>query len=166
MTFRTGQCCPVNPFSPWTAAHRSRAGDCLTSSHQFPLGDDSPAVWGSLHVIPCPGTWREVWFDHNPPGQTSVPLLSFPFTSTLRLALGTGNLDSCPREKATKALQIRDFLLIDPEGTAALAARPWEHPPAPWPCREGGGDGSRLLHVSHSQDTLAGLFSSLQSSTK
>lgn len=59
----------------------------------------------------------------------------------------TGNLDACPQAKATKALKIRSFLLPDLEDITALEACPWELPPAPWPCREGSGDGSRLLRV-------------------
>lgn len=59
----------------------------------------------------------------------------------------TGNLDACPQAKATKALKIRGFFLIDSQGIAALEAHPWELPPASWPCREGSWDGSGLLRV-------------------
>lgn len=61
----------------------------------------------------------------------------------------TGNLDTYLQAKATKALKIRGFLFADPECISGLEAHPCELPLAPWPCRGGSGDGSRLFCVPY-----------------
>ena len=160
MTFRTGLCCFVNPFPPRTAKTAARRSSgwgpgqetfCPDFKPPVPPCDNSPGARGSPHVLqwPCAQGRGEERFDLSMTrqGRRQCRCRAFHLPSPSALPWETGNLDACPQAKATRALKIRGFLLADPEGIAALEACPWELPPAPWPCREGSRDGSRLLRV-------------------
>lgn len=83
-------------------------------------------------------------FDLSTTHQTSLSLLSFPFTSASCCALGNWELGLLPTSKSYQSPQNKRL-----SPCRSRWHRCPELHPAPWPCREGSSTGSKLSRVLH-----------------